>query len=212
MKYTHEVFTKLYTEKLSDLDISILINNVGVAGHGELLDMSEETLHSLIVVNSYAATLLTKEVVASFKRRWSAKKRSSLICNTSAIASHGACTWLQTYCASKKYTDFLAYGLQYELGQYGVDVCAWRPASVSTSLVPGSFKKDPMSVTPEQLVEACFNKCTSGVHHGHWKHELVGLIIDNMEDLLPWFGKFFMKKASQMLRQGFEKDAQSKSK
>ena len=41
-EYSTEVFQKVYREKLSDLDISILINNVGVGYIGEFDKLSEQ--------------------------------------------------------------------------------------------------------------------------------------------------------------------------
>ena len=35
---------------------------------------------------------------------------------------------------------------------------------------------------------------TSEVHHGHWKHELIGTMIDNVQDVIPRFGDWFMTK------------------
>jgi len=65
------------------------------------------------------------------------------------MASHAPAGWMQSYCASKILTDFVSHGLNYELSEIGVDVCAWRPAGVATKLVPDDFKNDPMSVTTD---------------------------------------------------------------
>lgn len=151
--YTEEAFHLMYVEKLADLDISILINNVGVASHGNVIDMSDEMMHNVVVVNSYAAVLLTKECLTSFKKRWADKRLRSFIGSTSAMASHGATQWLQTYCATKIFMNFISHGLQYELQEYGVDVAAWRPAGVSTKMVPDSVKDDHFSCSAEDLAE-----------------------------------------------------------
>ena len=138
-------------------------------------------MHDTIVVNCYAMVLLTKEILASFKKRWTEKKVRSLLGSTSAMASHGAAHFMQTYCASKIFIDYVSHGLNYELSEIGVDVSAWRPAGVVTNMVKDHLQKgDVSSITAEQLAKACFSKCTSGVHHGHLKHEIPGLIIDQV--------------------------------
>ena len=144
-QYSHVDFSKMYQERLSDIDISILVNNVGVFHAAHFTGLSNQAVHELITVNCYAATLLTKELIPNFKKRWESKKVRSLVCATSSMISQGACVFAQTYSASKIYTDFLSEGLSYELSGYGVDVCNWRPAGVSTKML--DYKKNDVTVT-----------------------------------------------------------------
>lgn len=123
------------------------------------------------------------------------------------MASHGAARLLNAYCSSKLFTDFVSHGLAYELSSFGVDVCAFRPAGVRTNMTAGAIADDDaMSVSAEELAEAVFSKCTSGVHHGHWKHELIGLVVDSVQDIVPWFGDYALGKVADM----FEKKMKSK--
>lgn len=48
--------------------------------------------------------------------------------------------------------------------------------------------------TPEQYVAQAFTKCTSGVHHGWTNHEIAGLMVDQIQDIIPSFGSFAMCK------------------
>ena len=94
--------------------------------------------------------LLSKEILASFKKRWADKKVRSLLGSTSAMASHGATHFLQTYCASKIFIDFVSHGLKYELSEFGVDVSAWRPAGVVTNMTSDKLSKhDVSAITAE---------------------------------------------------------------
>jgi hypothetical protein len=65
---------------------------------------------------------------------------------------------------------------------------------------------DASSVYAEELAEAVFSKCASGVHHGHWKHELIGLVVDQVQDIVPWFGDYALSKVADE----FEKKLKSK--
>lgn len=131
----------------------------------------------MLATNCYAATLFTKELISNFKKRWEAKKVRSLVCNAGSMVSYGSCSLAQTYGASKKYTDFLNEGLNYELSGYGVDVSCWRAAGVRSEASNNS-KLELLKVSPQQFVEAAFTKCNSEYHHGVLKHEIAGLILE----------------------------------
>jgi len=59
--YDAATFKKVYEEHLKDLDISILVNNVGMSGAvaTDFLDQSEEDVHNVTTCNMYANVLLT---------------------------------------------------------------------------------------------------------------------------------------------------------
>lgn len=150
--YSAEDFNKLYTEKLSGLDVSILVNNVGVCEMGNFHEIDSEKLHKMLVINTYAGVLLTKELVDSMKKRNKDRKLRSLICSTSGMISHGACRYGQTYSATKIFTDRIAHSLRYELSTHGIDVCAWRPAQVATSSTPPQIKGSKLTLSPDEFV------------------------------------------------------------
>ena len=58
-----------------------------------------------------------------------------------------------------------------------------------------------MKPSPEMYVEAAMSKCTSGVHYGYLSHEVMGLILENLLDIVPqdipqkWFSGIYKKKA-----------------
>ena len=67
---------------------------------------------------------------------------------------------------------------------HGIDVCAWRAAGVATKILPG-VEADAVHATPKQYVEQAFSKCTSGVHHGFLPHEIAGMVLENIKDIVP---------------------------
>ncbi len=138
----------MVSDRLSDIDVSILVNTEEAAYMGVFTELTNQQVHDMLATNCYAATLLTKELIPHFKKRWESKKVRSLVCNSGSMVSYGSCSLVQTYGASKKYTDFLNEGLNYELSGYGVDVCSWRPAGVQT--LPTKNKKLAlMTVSPQ---------------------------------------------------------------
>lgn len=60
----------MYDEKLADLDVSILCNNVGAASIGDFVKMKPEDVHQMLSCNLYPVTLLTKNVIKGFKKRY----------------------------------------------------------------------------------------------------------------------------------------------
>lgn len=55
-----EDFEKLWNDNLRDIDISILINNLGVGKAGSFLEQKEEEIHETVTVNTYSIVLLTQ--------------------------------------------------------------------------------------------------------------------------------------------------------
>ena len=61
-----------------------------------------------------------------------------------------------------------------------------------------------MKATPEQYVTAAFSKCTSGVHYAYLPHEIVGLLIENLKDIVPidipmkFFANMYRQKALEV--------------
>lgn len=131
------------------------------------------------------------------------KKKRSLIVFTSAMAAVVPVPNGAVYSATKILNDFLSWGLEYELAEHKIDVCAWRAAGVATKMI-GNPVTNIMTVTPEHYVQCGFSKVTSGVHSGYFGHELMHVIVSNMKDILPLsvpmflFGKLFEHAEKQL--------------
>jgi len=184
-----ETHTSMYQQHLKDLDISILINNVGMADAGDFTDLSEQQIHNMITCNVYSTALMTNQIIHSFKRRFEKNNKiRSLLINTSAMAAIVPCPFVSVYSATKIFGDFLLNGLSIELAQYNVDCSAWRAAGVQTKIIGSDGDIPPKEfgmATPEEYVTAGLSKCASGVHSGYYFHEFMHLVWTNINDIAP---------------------------
>jgi len=141
------VYEKIYKENLSDIDISVLINNAGYAQVGYFNELSEQDVHTQLTCNTYPVILLTQQLLRSFKSRYTRFGKRSLLATTSSIAGHYPIPLLGVYSASKKFVDSFSWAMVAELGGYGVDVCAWQAGTVTTKL--NDYTSDALASTPD---------------------------------------------------------------
>jgi uncharacterized membrane protein len=59
-------------------------------------------------------------------------------------------------------------------------------------LAPESFYHKFLSVTPEQCIKESLNKCTSGLIFGALPHEILGTLLNNVMDLMPYESRMLM--------------------
>ena len=108
------IIYKNIEEGLTDKDIGILVNNVGVAydGLNYFHEDSEENMWNMINVNICSMTIMTKMVLPGMLR----KKRGAII-NMSSVIAMGPQPFMTMYSATKAYVDFFSRGTVYILGQ-----------------------------------------------------------------------------------------------
>jgi len=83
-------------------------------------------------------------VIKSFRSRYERLGKRSLLASTSSNAGSLPIPFVATYSASKRFVDFMTWALREELSVYGVDVCAWQAATVSTKM--NKYAKGALSV------------------------------------------------------------------
>ena len=108
------IIYKNIEEGLTDKDIGILVNNVGVAydGLNYFHEDSDENMWNMINVNICSMTIMTKMVLPGMLR----KKRGAII-NMSSVVAMGPQPFMTMYSATKAYVDFFSRGTVYILGQ-----------------------------------------------------------------------------------------------
>ena len=176
-------------DEINDLDISILVNNVGVADVGFFEKQNTKTLKDMIIVNCIPITLLTRKLLPGLLKR---KERSAII-NLSSLASNRPVPYMGLYSATKIFDDYLSRALALEYAGK-LDVISLRPSFVKTAMSAAVSKEGFFHIHTHEFVKSSLKKLgRTSRTIGHWKHKFksirdMSLISD--------------KKLTQYMRQG----------
>ena len=146
-----EDFYMKLKDQLEGCDISVLVNNAGVADFGFFEKMPPKKLQDMIHTNVGSCTMMTKILIADMMKR----NDKSAIINVSSIVSLSPVSYTGCYPATKVYIRFLSYIL-HEIYSAKIDVQNLVPGYVTTKMV--GFKKGPDACTPKQCVKSSL-KC-----------------------------------------------------
>jgi len=182
-----EVVNKL---KEKDLDIGILVNNVGVFGPHFMpfLELEEKMVRDMINVNIMVATLLCHAVLPGMN-----KKNKGAIINMCSSTSFYTMPYLSVYSATKHYISAFTAGLQAENSGSKVIIQELDPGQVSTNMTKDLIEISSIEAPPPRaLVESSL--ATLGFTSqtgGWWFHSLHYTAVSW---LFPrWFLNMFLK-------------------
>ncbi|CAD8167445.1 unnamed protein product [Paramecium octaurelia] len=168
-------FQKIYQE-VKDLDIGLLVNNVGVLTVGEFHKTSDVDQQNQIIINCIPVVFMTKYILPILKKR----ERSGVI-NLSSLTGRFAYPYYQVYCATKAFNDYFTRSLQIEVEN--VDFLSLRPGFVQTAMVKN--QTDPLTVSTQQCVKsALFQLGNKEATAGHIIHRIQTFIFSLAEGKL----------------------------
>ena len=158
-------------EGTKDLDISILVNNVGIDSIERFDELSEEYIQRTIVMNCWAMTFMVRSLI----KKIASRKRGAVINLASMIGLYPAHHY-NIYSASKAFVDMLSRCLSREYNN--VDVLSLCPSEVSTPMT-GNKPTDIWTITTDQCVSWALNDLAKGYikSEGHWRHKSQSLLI-----------------------------------
>jgi len=118
-------------DAIKDLDIGILVNNVGASyDHADFyLSLTKEKIEQLIRLNIYSTTEMTYLVLPGMVQR----KRGAII-NVSSASGLVNEPMYAVYSAAKAFVNSFSLALHYEYKGQGVHIQAQLPAFVTTKL------------------------------------------------------------------------------
>lgn len=156
--------------QIKDVDVSLLINNVGVGHSHYLTKLSESQLKELITVNCVPTTILSRNFVERFVKR----DQKSCLITLSSVSVDFPLPAFQTYGATKAFLDYFTRSTSLEYPQ--IDCLSVRPGLVDTNMTKHSSQRYA-PITPEQCAEATLQKVGyESVTYGHWKHRVLATV------------------------------------
>ena len=164
-------FFERIQEETKDLDLSILVNNVGIDSIERFDELSPEYIENTIVINSWAMTFMMKTLI----KRLASRKRSAVVNLSSMIGLYPAHHY-NIYSASKAFSDMLSLCLTREYNN--VDIISLCPSEVSTPMTQNK-PLDIWTISATQCVDAALNDLKRGFvrTEGHWRHKMQSILV-----------------------------------
>ena len=114
--------------------MSILINNAGVGGEGQALDLTVETWDQTFDVNVRGVFFAAQAAARIMLANGAAERADARIVNIASIASHTVLPGLSAYNASKASVAMLTRSLAREWSRKGIAVNALCPGYIETDI------------------------------------------------------------------------------
>ena len=167
-------YTALY-DKLKTQNISVLVNNVGVAEFKLLGEQNLEKIEEIVGINVYSQTLLTRLLLPDFLTRFEVHKQRSLLIHISSLVAQAYLPGFSVYSSTKKFNEFFSKGVSYECAA-AVDSAVVYPAQVTTRLLPSTFPRVPLRVDAATFASGLMRNLKKGDNFGPWQHELTACL------------------------------------
>ncbi|XP_042855475.1 inactive hydroxysteroid dehydrogenase-like protein 1 [Penaeus japonicus] len=157
---------------LTDKDIGILVNNVGMAVHPRLYERQmEDDIWAYVNVNVASVLAMTRLVLPGMLRR-----KKGAIVNVSSITAHFPMAYIEVYSATKAFVSSFTRALQLEYGSSGVTIQCLEPAFVISNMTssveefrtPGLFLPTSDTFAANAVATIGYSNRTTG----YWTHEL----------------------------------------
>lgn len=185
--------------KTLKIDISIVVNNVGMSTGNFFENLGEEKIKQIIKVNCCSQVILTNQFARYFKQR----PHKSAFIQTSSFSALKPFPFYDLYGATKIFNLFFSENI----GPFDdqIDYYTFIPSYVSTKL--NNYRKGFLVIQPEDAARAAMINIGSSrrVFCGHWKHEVFGLLIGFVpEQILGW--ECIRQKLYQTKLRGYVKE------
>lgn len=109
-------------------DLELLVNNAGMGGSANFLDVDPEDLDAIIQLNVRATTLLIHRLLPNLMRR-----EKAYVLNIASLAALSPIAYKTVYPASKAFVHSFTLGLQQEYSGTGVSFSVVHPGPMKTN-------------------------------------------------------------------------------
>ena len=166
----YEGFYNNLCAQLEEVDVSLLVNNVGWGEDHLFETQSYEKVTQTLELNIWPVTALSRWALEKMQDR----ANESIVINISSAASLIPLPTAALYSATKQFVHFLTRVLAYEKSLHNVHFMSLRSAFVTTPLmVQGGHEDESLVITIDECAEAALEHVgTAPYTMGHWKHRL----------------------------------------
>lgn len=187
---------------IKDLDVGVLINNVGVSYRYPLFfhELTKDEVKQLIEMNVNSTTYMTNMVIGGMVER----KRGAVI-NLSSGSAMYTLPLLAEYSAAKSFIEKFSRAINAEYSSKGVTCQCQIPFYVATKLA--KMRKSLMVPTPASYVSKAINWIgyPDAVASPFYLHAFQGWVLDQLPDALV--SKIIMNMHLATRARGKKKDA-----
>jgi 17beta-estradiol 17-dehydrogenase / very-long-chain 3-oxoacyl-CoA reductase len=183
------------TAAARDVDLSIVVNCVGVTIHRRFADVPPAGLRRLLSINVDTTAILTHATLPLLLHHAQKTGCRGALVNVGSIVGRFHWPGTQLYGACKAFIDHLTVPLAFEYGQQ-LDVLSFRPTVMATTMATGT---EPAAITipPQAAAHAALAHLGRFVSsHGHWRHAAVAALFNVLPPGVR--NRIFLKEALKM--------------
>ena len=161
-------------EKIQNLDISVLINNIGISQRIPFSQYTIEQISNTINVNIKSQSFLTH----IFLNKFLSRKNKCAIISMSSYSANLPLVNSSMYCSSKIFDDYLLRSIAYENKGSNIDFISVKPQYVDTPSRK-SHSKEFKPISSEDCVLGVLQDLGYDyVTNGHYSHCFKSIIFD----------------------------------
>lgn len=162
-------------ETIKDLDIGVLVNNVGMSYEHpqEFLELDSTYVDTLVNVNIVSLNVMTRIILPQMVER----KKGAMI-NLASLSAGFPTPLLSVYAASKSYVDLFSQSMAKEYSRYGITIQCILPGHVVSNM--SKIKRASLNVpTPQVFVQSALARL--GIEQrscGYWAHDVMNFFCE----------------------------------
>lgn len=183
------------TAAAQDIDLSIVINCVGITIHRRYGDVPATAVRRLIAMNVNTTAIVTHTMLPLLLRHATTTGQRCALLNVGSIVGRFYWPGTQLYGACKAFIDHLTVPLAYEYREQ-LDVLSFQPTVMATAMAAGT-EPVAITITPKAAAHAALShlgRCN--MSHGHWRHAIAAALFSILPPKLR--NRAFLAQALEM--------------
>jgi 17beta-estradiol 17-dehydrogenase / very-long-chain 3-oxoacyl-CoA reductase len=163
------------TAAAQDVDLSMVINCVGVTVHRLYADVPVATVRHLLSLNVDTTAIVTHTALPLLLRHTAATGHRCALLNVGSMVGRFYWPGTQLYGACKAFIDHLTVPLAFEYREQ-LDVLSFQPTVMATAMAAGT-EPAAITITPQAAAHAALSHLGHCVtSHGHWRHAMLAAL------------------------------------